>query len=214
MNFRKILITLAIPMTLSLVACQASDETGTFDESLLNEQDFPGQFSLTDKQTADAEEMAGRFPDKDERLIRLAARLSLTDAQVEAISPILDSVHEQMMAIHGQMKALHDSGERPSREQMKEMHDQVKAIHDAADTEIKALLSDEQAAEYETLIAECKKNREARCSDGSSGESTYSSGTTTTTPDTEWTKPGKGGGMMGGTGKGPGPGKCGPRPGM
>lgn len=99
-------------------------------------------------------------PSPEQRLDRLSYRLGLSEDQQAAILPVLEAEDEEIRAIHEAYRGKGPEGREEKREMIGEIHDRYAV-------DIKARLTDEQAAEFDKM---CRKMRERRDKRGGRGK--------------------------------------------
>ena len=85
-------------------------------------------------------------------------RLELTDEQMAAVKPVLESsaaAREEIMANYGMdAESRETSGERPGRRQLRAMKKELDAVQDKTMQDLEQILTDEQLAEFKLIQQE------------------------------------------------------------
>jgi len=88
-------------------------------------------------------QMAHHMPSVDDQLDHLSSKLNLTDAQKPQVKTILQDQQDQMAKLM--------SNNSSSRE---EMHAKMRDIHEKSNSKIRAILTDDQKAQFDKMQSE------------------------------------------------------------
>ena len=117
---------------------------------------FLALFAVYQAPPAFAQERSVEF---EQRLQDARERLGLSDAQVEAMAPILRESHDARMAVMERygVGPFADGSGRPPRSEMRALRDEMKAIQDQTMVQLASVLDDAQLAEYEQMQKDARK---------------------------------------------------------